>query len=134
MSKYDLPQYRHCDTNYLQILYLQIFIFNWVANQSLVPDSFKIHLLLYKQNHFGSHKICNTALLCLLIFCVLFIHWSCLKKQTSRLYLLFKWVIRHTDILIACIVSLHLLYHSILLFTLHSQFWILQTQFWSFFC
>ena len=47
MSNYDLPQYRHCDTNYLQN-----FIFNWVANQSLVPDSFKIHLLLYKQNHF----------------------------------------------------------------------------------
>lgn len=35
-----------------KILYLQDFIFNWLANQSLVPDSFKIHFLLYKQNHF----------------------------------------------------------------------------------
>lgn len=76
---------------------------------SLIPWQFKIHLLLYKRDSFSSHKICNTALLCLLIFCVLFIHWSCLNKHQDCIYY-FKWVIRHWHFDSMHCITLHLLY------------------------
>lgn len=108
-----------------KILYLQSFIFNWITNQSLVPDSFKTHLLLYKQNHFWLSQ--QDLQYCLALspdFLCAFHSLVIFKEANMRiLFIVFKRVIRHWNFHSMHCMSLHLLYSFYIIIHTAQSIW-----------